>query len=516
MQQVVSQSLCGSYSYLEVKEGKNNTFTCTGLTAQQTAFWLYESTLVSTCTVSGCQQNVHHTRFSSNRPEATYSNFIVYAGAFSDLDYLATTNLSCQTSDSKATCQVDVIYPAENPKCQIEFSGDTWEVTGLCSVSKVRSRRDRYGCYLYQTSQGSSSAFIGSFTMSTTPVAGTNYSSGDCKIKTALPPEGKYVYSVIIIPGEVQVLFNGSNQISRPSQSPLHNCPQNITEDDNIDCLCYSENLGAPSGSLIWKGTNSSRLKIYNVNRTYSGTRNMCYLMWNNSVVQNSIYTVTVNYASRVLSFQIDGKSEDTVNVRENTNVSVVCQAEGKPLPTIRLLKKSSNNQDLEISVAYSALQLQHTMTTVQCEATASYSCKSENGISEDEKNLRLIVSCFPKKINNDSYVTTFVDEEASLMIKMIAFPSPNLLSIFHNGSANDSISRKVEHDDTVRSTCLSDTSYSSMITCTEKETKEAYRLEKLYDELQREDINTPSTYQTLGEQQTSSDSADHEGYYIS
>lgn len=51
--------------------------------------------------------------------------------------------------------------------------------------------------------------------MSTTPVAGTNYSSGDCKIKTALPPEGKYNYSVIIIPGEVQVLFNGSNQISK-------------------------------------------------------------------------------------------------------------------------------------------------------------------------------------------------------------------------------------------------------------------------------------------------------------
>lgn len=49
----------------------------------------------------------------------------------------------------------------------------------------------------------------------------------------------------------------------------------------------------------------------------------------------------------------------------------------------------------------------------------------------------------------------------------MIAFPPPNLLSIFHNGSANDSISRKVEHDDTVRSACLSDTSYSSMITCT-------------------------------------------------
>lgn len=110
--------------------------------------------------------------------------------------------------------------------------------------------------------------------------------------------------------------------------------------------------------------------------------------------MNNNLSCVILTDASRVLSFQIDGKSEDIVNVRENTNVSVVCQAEGKPLPTIRLFKTSSNNQDLEISVAYSALQLQHTMTTVQCEATASYSCKSENGISGDEKNLRLIVSC--------------------------------------------------------------------------------------------------------------------------
>lgn len=89
----------------------------------------------------------------------------------------------------------------------------------------------------------------------------------------------------------LQILF----VLGRPSESPQHNCPQNITEGDTIDCLCYSENLGAPSGSLIWKGTNSSRLKIDNVNRTYSGTSHICYLMWNNSAVQNSIYTVTVN-----------------------------------------------------------------------------------------------------------------------------------------------------------------------------------------------------------------------------
>lgn len=51
--------------------------------------------------------------------------------------------------------------------------------------------------------------------MSVRPIVEANYVSGDCQIKIALPPEGKYNYSVTIIPGEVQVFpsFNGSNEI---------------------------------------------------------------------------------------------------------------------------------------------------------------------------------------------------------------------------------------------------------------------------------------------------------------
>lgn len=43
--------------------------------------------------------------------------------------------------------------PAEGAKCQVQFSRETWEVTGWCTVSKARSRRNRYGCLVYQTSQ---------------------------------------------------------------------------------------------------------------------------------------------------------------------------------------------------------------------------------------------------------------------------------------------------------------------------------------------------------------------------
>lgn len=61
------------------------------------------------------------------------------------------------------------------------------------------------------------SLLVGNFTMSVKTIVGTNYASGDCQIKIALPPEGKYNYSVTIIPGEVHVIpsFNGSNEIRK-------------------------------------------------------------------------------------------------------------------------------------------------------------------------------------------------------------------------------------------------------------------------------------------------------------
>lgn len=105
-------------------------------------------------------------------------------------------------------------------------------------------------------------------------------------------------------------------------------------------------------------------------------------------------FFVLLTDASRVLSFKIDNKADDIVTVKENTNVSVVCQAEGRQLPTIHLFKRSSDNQDLELASTNNTLELQYTMTAVKCETTAIYSCKSENNISGDQKYIQLIVSC--------------------------------------------------------------------------------------------------------------------------
>lgn len=77
--------------------------------------------------------------------------------------------------------------------------------------------------------------------------------------------------------------------------SPQHTCPQTVTEGEDVDCVCFSDHLGLPSGYVVWTRTNSSKLKIEKVNRTFDGTSNVCVLMWNNTAVQSVTYTLTMN-----------------------------------------------------------------------------------------------------------------------------------------------------------------------------------------------------------------------------
>lgn len=106
---VDSQSLCGTSSYLEVKEGRNNTFVCTGLTPQQKVYWSWASRLVSTCDTTSCS-DIFPGNFQSSKIEGTSSSIILYVSS-PDLDSLAITSFSCQqdSGSTKVTCQLDVV-----------------------------------------------------------------------------------------------------------------------------------------------------------------------------------------------------------------------------------------------------------------------------------------------------------------------------------------------------------------------------------------------------------------------
>lgn len=76
---------------------------------------------------------------------------------------------------------------------------------------------------------------------------------------------------------------------------PQHTCPQTVTEGDDVNCVCFSDDLGLPSGYVMWTRTNSSKLKIEKVNRTFDWESNVCVLMWNNTAVQSVTYNITMN-----------------------------------------------------------------------------------------------------------------------------------------------------------------------------------------------------------------------------
>lgn len=71
-----------------------------------------------------------------------------------------------------------------------------------------------------------------------------------------------------------------------------------------------------------------------------------------------------------------------------------------------------------------------------------------------------------PRRRTNDSYLTTFKDQEARLSFEMMAYPQPYALSIFDKTpSLNVTIYRNIEHKNVAQFSCVSEKLY--MVFCT-------------------------------------------------
>ncbi|XP_025100105.1 uncharacterized protein LOC112567628 [Pomacea canaliculata] len=259
---VDSLSLCDDWKYLEVVEkSDDNTFTCTGLREQQDVAWLWSGSLVATCPPppASCtfSQAAFNTFFRISRASTTASNITVLATASPTLDYFGTTSLRCETAQESVTCPLD--------------SG---------SQESVR---------------------VGSFSMSTEASTPSGYFSGTCHMTSYLPPDGRYSYTVLIMPGEVNVsaVFYGNNEIRRPKSIPHHNCPLYVKEDNSVSCVCFVNDLGSPPGQLKWNNMSSEQLILPGVKMDQHGVNYVCSLTWNRTVVQSVTYTLLVACAPR-------------------------------------------------------------------------------------------------------------------------------------------------------------------------------------------------------------------------
>ncbi|XP_025100104.1 uncharacterized protein LOC112567626 [Pomacea canaliculata] len=292
------------------------------------------------------------------------------------------------------------------------------------------------------------------------------YVNGTCKINSPLPPEGNYRYNIIITPGQTQVplSFIESSEIRSPSQPPSHNCPLYVEENDDVKCSCYTTDLGKPSGLVMWRETGSSELRLEKVNRTQHEQTYTCSLMWNNTDVFQVTYTLQVNYSSRVLTFKINNMDIDTVNVSENKDMTVVCKADVRPTPSLSLFK-NIDNQKFKLSGVKDSDELTHTMTAVTCQDAGNYVCESENIIGVDTKSIQVFVFCSPRRLTNESYLTTLDGDEASF--EMIAYPDPDSLIIIPNGSSlNDTNTTKLETNFSAEYQCTRNTLLLYRTTC--------------------------------------------------
>ncbi|XP_025100065.1 uncharacterized protein LOC112567585 [Pomacea canaliculata] len=297
-----------SDSYWEVDGNKqDNTFTCTGLSAQHTVQWDHWAPATGASSSLGeckprlsagsqyvCDQPVSPL-FLPTRTSDDTSVMVVNALAVTSTRLFDNGRLRCTaaygtTLNGSANCRLDYIIAGTNISCTVQFRKDTWSVFGQCSTEKIYSAQNRYRCAWIQIKESREEILIANTSMTVMPKV-----SGWCNMTSYLPPVGQYTYRVTLVPGEVTVnaSFVGNNTIRLPGSKPSHNCPQYIPEGGNLSCTCFANDLGSPPGELQWNSTRSSQLRFSAVQPGDTGTHT-CQLLWNNTVVQSLEYILTV------------------------------------------------------------------------------------------------------------------------------------------------------------------------------------------------------------------------------
>ncbi|XP_025102194.1 uncharacterized protein LOC112568893 isoform X2 [Pomacea canaliculata] len=355
-------SSCGTTdSYLEVQEGKkDNTFTCTGLSANDIVTWnLRENDIFSTNPDLGyclprlsngsfppCEMP-YYPYFKPSRLSDDAGIMIVNSSSSSASTFFDRGRIVCSILRStSAGCRLDYIYSAENISCTVQFSNDFWSMLGQCDIKKTRSSQKRYRCEWIQTKESPrEEILIANTSMTVAPSVG-NYVTGWCNITSYLPPVGQYTYSVTLVPGEVTInaSFVGNNKIVRPSSKPIHNCPQYIPEGDNLSCTCTLSDLGSPPGVLQWNTTGSAELRLTSVQAGNTGTHT-CQLWWNNTVVQSVEYNFTVTYGPKtVTAVVLSSQPFDTNGLQD---IGLNCSVSGSNPPSTISWIRSDNKRVL-------------------------------------------------------------------------------------------------------------------------------------------------------------------------
>ncbi|XP_025101885.1 uncharacterized protein LOC112568675 isoform X10 [Pomacea canaliculata] len=136
----------------------------------------------------------------------------------------------------------------------------------------------------------------------------------NCSGKFSLPlSTGEYIYHLLL---PTETWHNAFNlRIDDPGKLTMKNCKHEVSEGNNVTCVCSTQRKGNPRPVIYWVGQNtSSTLHLYEVtgedNKTYT-----CEMIWGNQ-------TKTVSYRFLVRGSRGGNAQNETANGNEGERTS--------------------------------------------------------------------------------------------------------------------------------------------------------------------------------------------------
>lgn len=100
-----------------------------------------------------------------------------------------------------------------------------------------------------------------------------------------------------------------------------------------------------------------------------------------------------------MLSFTANDEHNTTMMVDENSNVSLSCEAAGRPTPSMILTSDSTSRElsrilEDDLQPSDRTGKIVFVMHDMQCENSGTYRCEADNRAGQDNRTLKLFVPC--------------------------------------------------------------------------------------------------------------------------
>ncbi|XP_076457613.1 uncharacterized protein LOC143291572 isoform X2 [Babylonia areolata] len=439
-------SPCGLDKTAEVIQGRNTTFTCSGLPHEKAMSWHVKSEmavspyLVGSCGSRGgeCSQADLGKAFMPSRRSETETVVVVDPTQLNNKGLLKTGALECSAEGEGAAagCQMDYVVPAQGT-CRITAGTgrSRFMLDAHCTLQPgARSTRGRYTCEWHQHGETSQNWSV--------PL--TNNRT-ECRKGRPLPTTtGHYTYIVTLLPGRA-TLTAGSLDIVKPAPT-MSNCDGDSYQPENktLTCTCGTATIGQPPGRLRWLEQGSDGVTVLK-NGSYGDGRltlsltmhrssdqrpksYRCDVEWTETIRGHAV-NFSVGYPPTQAVLDLNDRPEN-LTVKESEPITFRCyHSNGLPSPSVGLVKLDNGTV-----LVNATSDLRHVVMG-RCEDSGQYVCAADNGMGPPMTGspLWLAVSCSPRG-KCDLGEVNFIDDPVSLTFDVTAYPVPDKVTFAYLG----------------------------------------------------------------------------------